>query len=213
MTAIDRYRAALRADSEWTPLLVAESRLPGPRANLALVHAVAREGTLPYFEELLDWTPDRAPNGTAEEFLAVCGAVGLGHAVMELDVAEAGPIWRRLRSLANDPRWRVREGVAMALQWVGEHDFPRLVRRVDPWIPGSLLERRAVVAALCEPVVLAQGGAVEATLDRLDRITASLAAEPDRRRDGIRVLRQALGYGWSVAVAADPARGRPRFER
>lgn len=34
----------------------------------------------------------------------------------------------------------------------------------------------------------------------------------DERRDaGVRILRQALGYCWSVAVAADPGAGLPRF--
>jgi hypothetical protein len=44
-------------------------------------------------------------------------------------------------------------------------------------------------------------------------VTAALAARPAgaRRDPGVRTLRQALGYGWSVAVAADPAGGLPAF--
>jgi len=43
--------------------------------------------------------------------------------------------------------------------------------------------------------------------------TTTLAARPreQRRSDGVRSLRQALGYCWSVAVAADPEAGIPRF--
>ena len=39
-------------------------------------------------------------------------------------------------------------------------------------------------------------------------VTPSTVATPTTR-----VLRQALGYGWSVAVAADPAIGLPALER
>lgn len=42
-------------------------------------------------------------------------------------------------------------------------------------------------------------------------VTASLAARTERRAPAVRTLRQALGYCWSVAVAADPADGLPAF--
>lgn len=47
----------------------------------------------------------------------------------------------------------------------------------------------------------------------LDRITSSLAATKNRRSDGFRVLRQALGYGWSVAAGAAPHDAVPYFKR
>jgi hypothetical protein len=39
-------------------------------------------------------------------------------------------------------------------------------------------------------------------MDLLDRITSGIVDAPDRGTEAFRVLRQALGYGWSVAVAA-----------
>lgn len=51
------------------------------------------------------------------------------------------------------------------------------------------------------------------TLKVLDAITASLAGATDRRDEGFRVLRQALGYCWSVVVAAAPHAGRDAMER
>jgi hypothetical protein len=53
---------------------------------------------------------------------------------------------------------------------------------------------------------------------RLGEVTASLAGRaanpPGQPADaGLRVLRQALGYCWSVAVAALPADGFARLER
>jgi hypothetical protein len=46
-----------------------------------------------------------------------------------------------------------------------------------------------------------------------DRATRALTGRSpdDRRTDEVRTLRPALGYCWSVAVAADPAAGLPRF--
>ena len=209
MGVIDDYRERLRGLASWDAFLLAESRLPGPRGNLELVAAAADVGNAPRFLALLEHTPERAPTGTAAEFLAVCGAVGLGECVARGDAAH----WPRLRALANDPRWRVREGVAMALQRIGDRDLPELLRRIEPWLEGSPLERRAVVAGLCEPRLLRDPGVAKRVLGILDRVTASLAVERERRSEAVRVLRQALGYGWSVAVVAEPERGRPRLER
>jgi hypothetical protein len=51
------------------------------------------------------------------------------------------------------------------------------------------------------------------TLEILDEITTSLASTADRKQDGFRVLRQALGYCWSVAAAAAPENALPYFEK
>jgi hypothetical protein len=47
----------------------------------------------------------------------------------------------------------------------------------------------------------------------LDQITRSVATSDDRRGEGFRVLRQALGYGWSVAAAAAPRNAQPYLEK
>jgi hypothetical protein len=47
----------------------------------------------------------------------------------------------------------------------------------------------------------------------LDAATAVLAGLAAPRGEPGRVLGAALGYGWSVAVAADPAVALPAFER
>jgi hypothetical protein len=81
------------------------------------------------------------------------------------------------------------------------------------WQSGTLLERRAVVAALCEPPLLRDDpAAAEATLHILDEITAGLAVVSDRRTEDFKALRRALAYGWSVAVAALPDTGKPLLE-
>jgi len=47
-----------------------------------------------------------------------------------------------LRGLAADPRWRIREAVAIALQRMGEVDFPALLEEMRRWAAGTALERR-----------------------------------------------------------------------
>jgi hypothetical protein len=197
----DAYRAALRGlPGDWDTYLEAESGLPGPRANLELVQAVADEGTLEHYQRWLK---------SDSEFLGLCGAVGLGRLIADgrTDLLDT------LRALAGDPRWRVREGVALGLQRLGARDMTALLEVMRQWQGGSLLERRAVVAALCEPPLLRDPAAAASVLAVIDGITASLGAEQDRRTDDFKVLRQALAYGWSVAVAALPAAGKPLFER
>lgn len=50
-------------------------------------------------------------------------------------------------------------------------------------------------------------------LEILDEMTASLSQAADRADEDFRVLRQALAYGWSVAIAGNPAVGKPLLEK
>jgi HEAT repeat protein len=118
-----------------------------------------------------------------------------------------------LRELASDPRWRVREGVAMALQRIGRESMPMLLAEMKEWMHGDAFVQRAVVAGLCEPPILKNNAEVVQVLEILDGITSSLASSSERRSDGFRVLRQALGYGWSVAAAAAPENAAPYLQK
>jgi hypothetical protein len=209
MGKADAYRTALRGLDEWEPYLLAESGLPGPRGNIELGQAVADEGSPGLFDRLLAWTPDRAPAGSREEFMAFCGTVGLGRLAAEGD----STVLARLRELASDPRWRVREGVAMALQRLGAVAMPELIAEMRRWATGNEYERRAAAAALCEPALLSRREDVGEVLAVLDVITESVVQATDRRSDPFRTLRQGLAYCWSVAVAAAPELGRPIIER
>jgi hypothetical protein len=193
MTKVDRYREALRAREDWDAFLLAESRLPGPRANLELVRAVAEEADEAQLLRLAKST---------EEFLVMCGVGGLGRLVAEGKRRHRA----RLRTIASDPRWRVREAVAIALQRWGEDDFAAMAAEAERWAGGAPLEQRAAVVAVCEPRLLRSPEAARRALDLVERVTESLPSSRDR------VLRQALGYCWSVAVAAFPEEGLPRFD-
>jgi hypothetical protein len=118
-----------------------------------------------------------------------------------------------LRGYASDPRWRIREGVAMALQRLGDVDMERLIREMRDWGQGTPLEQRAAAAALCEPRLLSQAKHALEVLRILDRITASLERADNRRSENFLTLRQGLGYCWSVAVVALPAEGKALMEK
>jgi hypothetical protein len=203
------YRHQLRESSDWDQFLLKESGLPGQRANLELVQAVADEGTFGLFQRYLTYTPDRASTNSPEVFLTVCGVVGLGRLLAEGDVDQLAV----LRECANDPRWRVREAVAMGLQRWGDANMPELLKAMSDWAKGTLLERRAAAAALCEPRLLNNPKHAKRVLKLLDMITASIVRETDRKSEDFKTLRQALGYCWSVAVVASPLDGKPAMEK
>jgi hypothetical protein len=201
---IDSYRQQLRQVKDWDAFLLAESGLPGPRGNLELAQAVAEEGDAALFRRYVQLDADQAPVNTPQEFLAFCGTLGLGELLVKGDEEALAT----LRRQARDPRWRVREAVAMALQRWGEADMEALLAEMALWSRGDPLERRAAVAALCEPRLLAEPSHVVRVLAILDVVTSSLLEEQDRRSESFRVLRKGLGYCWSVAVAAYPAAGK-----
>jgi 3-methyladenine DNA glycosylase AlkC len=204
-----QYRETLRTLEDWDSFLLEESGLPGPRGNLELAQAVADEGDETLFRRYLSFDAEKAPVNSPYEFLAFCGAVGLGRLLAEgkTEVLET------LRLCASDPRWRMREGVAMALQRFGEKDMDALLREMEQWSQGNLLEKRAAAAALCEPKLLREREQVKRVLQILDEITASLHGVENRRSDEFQALRKGLGYCWSVAVAALPEEGKAMMEK
>lgn len=210
--------AALREvhPDELEAWMEARSGLPGPRGALELVAAA---GDVLPAETLLAWAaigPTEAPYGTSREYLPVVGVAGIGRLVIEAgaDRAARDALLTRLPAHATDPRWRVREAVAIGLQRWGAEDMPALLDAMGPWATGpDRLVQRAVVAALCEPALLHDPATVARVVTILDGITRSMVSGADRRSDPFRVLRQALGYGWSVAVAADAVPGWAVFDR
>ena len=197
MGRVDDHRAELRRlpPELWPGFLSERSGLPGPRGNIELGLAAGEEATSETIDALL---------ATGDEYLTFCGVIGLGR----LAAVE------RLHAHASDDRWRVREGVAMALQRLGDEDLDRMITVVREWAsdPDPLVQR-AAAAGICEPRLLRTPAAAAAAVDVCDRATRLLAARPDstRRDPNVRALRKGLGYCWSVAVAADPGAGLPRF--
>lgn len=209
MNQIERYRAHLQQMCEWEPFLLAESRLPGPRANLELARAAAEEGDPDQFYRWLSFGPAAAPVNSAAEFLPFCGTLGLGKVLADGD----RQVLADLRALAEDPRWRVREAVAMALQKWGAADMPALLAEMSLWATGSRFVQRAAASATCEPSLLKDSEAAVGVLSLIDAITTTIVGASDRRGAGFIALRKALGYCWSVAIEAAPEYGMILFDR
>ena len=199
MSRVDDHRAELlaRDPATWPAYLDAHSGLPGPRGNLELAQAVAGLLTPELGDALI---------ASGDEYRTFCGVLALGPRATDPDVLA------RLHGHASDGRWRVREAVAMALQRLGDDDLPALLGIVRSWSgdPHPLVQR-AAVAAICEPRLLRTPDAAAAAVEACRSTTAALVERPDRRHGDVRTLRQALGYCWSVAVAADPAPGLAAF--
>jgi hypothetical protein len=191
----------------FTEYLLEESRLPGPRANLELAFAYAIDGEIQQFKEYADIDAVKAPQNTKMEFLAFCGTLGLWY---HLDEAPEGI--QVLRRNASDPRWRVREAVALGLQKWGSDHPTSMLDLMSEWAKGPFLEKRAVVATLCEPNLLISIDQVSMVFELLDYITSSVE-DAMIKDDGFKALRKALGYGWSVAVTTHPSIGKPHMER
>ncbi len=208
MTKVGEYRQTLKTLEDWDLFLLRESGLPGRRANLELAQAVADEGSEELFERYLAFDPGKAPVNSPQEFLAFCGVVGLGRLLSEGKME----LLKTLRPYASDPRWRIREGVAMALQRLGQGDMDALLQEMEKWSQGNLLEKRAAAAALCEPNLLREEQHTARVLQILDQITASIQPVEDRKSDEFKALRKGLGYCWSVAVVALPEEGKKTME-
>ena len=209
MNKTDQYRTKLQTLKDWDAFLLEESGLPGPRGNIELAQVVADEGDAALYTRYLAFDAARAPTNSPYEFLAFCGVVGLGRLVAE----GQAQYLTTLRACASDPRWRLREGVAMALQRVGDRDMDLLLREMKRWSAGNMLEQRAAAAALCEPRLLRDRKQTEQVFVILDKITASIARVENRKSDEFIALRKGLGYCWSVAVAALPEVGKPKMEK
>lgn len=208
-TKIEIYRDLMRGATDIGAFLKKNSGLPGPRGNLELAHAFAQTASSADIWRFARLEPQAAPENTPAGFVAFCGVLGLGRLIAEGDPkAEA-----LLRTRASDPRWRVREAVATALQLVGDRDRRRFHKLAADLARGNPLEQRAAVAGVAEPRLLDSEAESRAGLRLLDAVTRSLskAAKPLTEPD--KVLRQALAYAWSVVVASHPRIGQPAMER
>jgi hypothetical protein len=205
----DEYRKELHTLAHWDDYLRRKSGLPGPRGNLELAQVVVEEGNEDLFERYASLTPENAPENTPDVFLAFCGVVGLGRLAAEGKSGNIG----RLRKLASDPRWRIREGVAMALQRIGDKDMDLLLMNMEKWINGEALEQRAAAAATCEPRLLKNENYSKRALTILNKITTSMSRVQDRKNEEFIALRKGMGYCWSVAVVSNLEYGKKLLEK
>jgi hypothetical protein len=197
--------AAFVGASDLVLYLRSNSHLPGPRANLELLAAAAESVEEDFARS---WGQEEAGDDPTDVFVISVGLVALGRFM----ASGSSGLLAVLRRRAADDEWRIREAVAMALQRLGDERPTEMAEIARDWsTSGEPLVARAAVAAVAEPRLLRSKAALDAALDVLDNATALVVGSTDSRADPVRVLRQALGYAWSVVVAADPDRGWPRF--
>lgn len=193
------------------------SHLPGPRGNLELAHQFADlvaglacgERANPAWQVaagLAGVGPEEGPTGDPGEFLAFCGV--LASAGFAGDQRRRAGVWRTVRGAAEDPRWRLREAAAQAVQRALPLDPAGGLTVLGDWAAGGgWLLLRAVVAGVADPPLLADGRFAAAGLRLHGVVLDRLGDAPDRRDPSFRVLRQGLGFTLSVVVAASPEEG------
>lgn len=195
-----------------------QSRLPGSRANLELVSDVSNLLAAIVSEQpdevrrLLNYLVVDAKtvaSNTPDEFTVLCGVVAFG-ACSAVRSAWRGEIFALLGDFACSSAWRVREGVAIALQRLlpvaPEETIEHLMELATK---GNCFQQRASIAAIAEPPLLHTPTMIDAALAIQQLVLERLHAMPvtERKREDVRALRQALGYTVSVVVAATPERG------
>jgi len=192
--------------------LIQHSNLPGPRANLELLDVVARASAsradlIPIYER---WLGLPTVSNDPAEYLSTVAAAALGSIAIEFDSDTACIVNRLLRNAANDPRWRVREGVAMGLQRIGEADFDTLDALLSRWaIDATFMEQRAIAAALAHPPFLKSPGVAIQALAIMRPIALTIAGVDSATRKTIefKTVEQGLSYTLSVVVTAAPEPG------
>ena len=196
--------------------LTSNSNLPGPRGNLEVADAFAKviedyskeepEKLWNLCIRLTTLSPAEAPVNNPKEFLVFCGAQGIG--VLGASTTFYPKALSRLKELANDPRWRTREGVAMALQRLIRTQPEETLKQLASWIEkDNWLVMRAVAAGVAEPPNLKDKKTTEAALKLHRRIFAQILATNERSSTEFKTLKQALGYSLSVVIHAIPKEG------
>jgi hypothetical protein len=188
--------------------LLKNSGLPGPRGNLELLHTFAENAAESEIDECLSYYTDSLKN-SPEEFVVMCGVVAL--CIHNKDDIKG--TLSTIRGYASHGSWRIRESVAIGIQEIAENQMRVIIDNLWKWMDGNDLEKRAIIAALCEPKLLIDPAEIIEVLEMLARITIEFEPITGRLSDNQTSLRKTLGYGWSVAIVSLPKEGKIAFEK
>lgn len=200
--------------------LAAESSLAGPRTNQDLTEAFARairEFAVADREdrrilwdlcvELACISPEDAPTSEPHESLSVCGVRG---------IAAMGPVspgcvkaaLRKLAESAEDPRWRVRDAVAIGLRDLLARHRDVTVSELNGWVEGgSWSAMQTVAAGVADADLLREPDLAEAALLLHRKIMIRVYTAGERESEDFQALRKTLGCTLSRVVAALPSSG------
>ncbi|MFQ5979188.1 MAG: hypothetical protein ACE5OZ_13765 [Candidatus Heimdallarchaeota archaeon] len=131
------------AEEKIIQYILANSNLPGRRANLELAKAfaetIAEESSVhepktfwQFCYHLTEISIEEGPVNTPREFLPFCGTCGLG-AIGAANLLFFSDALVRLRTLATDARWRMREAVRMALQRLLTEQTSATQQKLEQW--------------------------------------------------------------------------------
>ncbi|XKM13940.1 hypothetical protein RCS94_01920 [Orbaceae bacterium ac157xtp] len=204
------------SSTEIEKFVIGKSNLPGPRANLTFASEFAK-----YFQKkdvpdtlwqlVIQWahiSANETQNNSPKEYLPFCAIQALGAHFEFTD--QQDQLIDILKEAMNDPRWRIKESVAIAFQLIGEHNFNVLEKYFNNWITtANLLEQRAILAALAHPPILKNNDNAKFALKIADDImlnTINISSQR-RRSEEFKVLKKGLNYCLSVFVSALPKEG------
>jgi hypothetical protein len=205
-----------RSSDELASFLLAESRLPGPRANLELAGDLAQvvyelRDTSGLRSLFRTWLNANERDQPAAGYLPFCALHGLGGLYLGAPLVDQEEISKLLRQSANSEKWRLREAVTLGLQFIGERNPEAMMAVLRGWSPdATLLEERAIVCTIAHPPILAAhlNIAVEG-LGSADEALHRVHETPplERGQEPFKVLAKGLAFAVSVIVAAAPEHG------
>jgi hypothetical protein len=188
--------------------LLKNSKLPGARADLGLLYSFAQKATAAEIDQCLSFACEDLFN-SPEEFVVMCGIVGF----CVYNGSQIATTIESIRKYASHKSWRIREAVAIGIQEIAATSMGETITELSKWITGNSFEKRAVVAALCEPKLLKNKEDLIKLFEILTQITLTFEGYNGKLSEAQTALRKALGYGWSVVIAALPSEGKVAFER
>jgi hypothetical protein len=181
-------------------LLGLASGLPGTRANMGLANAFASDlaargkkaDALAF--KMATLAPDVAPGASEREFLPVCGVLAVG-ARAAADKSIRQQALAVLHDAAEDPRFRVRDAVPLALARIGEKMGDDLTYDLETWMNGYF-QAAAVLLALEHREFLSTLKVQYGVINRLHDAFALACNAPRSaaRYPGFKALMEALGH-------------------
>jgi hypothetical protein len=192
------------------------SGLPGPRANMNLAldfaHVCASAKADKLAHAMANEPPQELRGATAKEFLALCGVLAVTQRAVKAPELRGDAIFL-LEARADDPRFRVRDAIPVALAMLGAKMEEELAELVEPWMD-RYFHASAVIRALATTSWLETFGQKESELPiRLLDAAFQLAANAprsDSRYPGHKSLVEALFF---VPKAFAKRFGMPMFDQ
>jgi hypothetical protein len=201
--------------------LLDNSNLPSPQGNLGLAEMfveIIEELKFEHIKKLNDFimhllkfTANEAPVNDPKEFLPFCGVWALGSIGTIESYAQIA--MSKLKTMAKDPRWRIREGVAKAITLLVKYNNKRFLNELENWLKteNNWLVMRAIVAGLAER------GLDEYTYNKAlefhKKIINKINNNANRNSEEFKALRKGLGYTLSVIVQLKPILGFKYMEK